>query len=191
MAPGVVACSSGTRMRSGLGMIRGLCRLHARLGGRIRWHRFPWSGRNSHHARAIAAGRLRACLKARLAENPTARHLVIAHSHGGNVALDGARRRSPRAASRVACLATPFIVVSQRDWGADEAGLMAGGLVGIGGAILQCSFGSWSLGFARAAVMVTQSGRPLCRRAATLWSARVSGPRRTWHSTGSRPPRMP
>ncbi|MEU4475580.1 alpha/beta hydrolase [Micromonospora sp. NPDC023888] len=75
--------------------------------------RFPWSGRNSHRARSDAAEGLTEHLQRQLTEHPLARHWVIAHSHGGNVALHAADRlRTERGrAARVTTvtLATPFL----------------------------------------------------------------------------------
>jgi hypothetical protein len=108
----------------------GLCtRLETRLGGGVRWHRYAWTGRNSHEARTAAALKLRAELKERIARNATAKHVVIAHSHGGNVALMAIDDELRGTLHGVACLATPFIVASKRDWGVDEASLAAGALI--------------------------------------------------------------
>ncbi|MEV4118711.1 hypothetical protein [Micromonospora sp. NPDC049645] len=79
---------------------------------------FAWSGRNSHRARSDAAQGLVEHLRRQLADHPRARHWVIAHSHGGNVALHAADRlRAARGgASRVTtvALATPFLHARSR-----------------------------------------------------------------------------
>src|SRR5262245_21977199 len=71
---------------------------------------FEWSGDNSHQARMTAASELAAHLRAVADAHRGAAHFVVAHSHGGNVALaalaDDSVRRSVRA---IACLNTPFI----------------------------------------------------------------------------------
>jgi hypothetical protein len=75
--------------------------------------RFAWSGRNSHRARSRAAGDLAEHLQQQLTEHPRARHWVIAHSHGGNVALHAADqlRTAWGRGARVTtvALATPFL----------------------------------------------------------------------------------
>ena len=96
--------------------------LRTRLEERLRpepviFNCFCWSGRNSVRARETAAADLRASLCKLIEEYPDARHSIIAHSHGGNIALralDGKfelRKRVPL----VVTLATPFIVASVRD----------------------------------------------------------------------------
>jgi hypothetical protein len=74
---------------------------------------FAWSGRNSHRARSDAAKGLVAHLRQQLTEHPRARHWVIAHSHGGNVALHAAEQvraeRGRAAAVTTLALATPFL----------------------------------------------------------------------------------
>lgn len=98
-----------------------LCRsLRDSLGPSVVFRRFRWSGRNSHTARLSAAGRLRDYLEEGLLESPEATHIVVAHSHGGNVALMAVEDSNlcERIAG-VACLATPFISVRERDIGRD------------------------------------------------------------------------
>src|ERR1051325_1503123 len=67
---------------------------------------FAWSGRNSHRARTRAAHDLTDHLRGEMAKNPKGRFWIIAHSHGGNVALHAAaearhsRRTVPRISTR-------------------------------------------------------------------------------------------
>jgi hypothetical protein len=76
---------------------------------------FEWSGANSPKARAAAARKLTSELEGMLDRFPKARHFVIAHSHGGNVALYTLRSGKVREGlSGIACLATPFITVIDR-----------------------------------------------------------------------------
>jgi hypothetical protein len=79
---------------------------------------FGWSHGNSHQARARAAGQLVEHLKAQIKENPGARQWIVAHSHGGNVALHAVRRlrESSALTSKVSTvtLATPFIHARRR-----------------------------------------------------------------------------
>ena len=74
-----------------------------------------WSGGNSVYARDAAALRLADELEKDLA-HPGATPVVIAHSHGGNVALRALRHlRSDPSRIRVVTLATPFIRVFVRE----------------------------------------------------------------------------
>src|SRR5580658_7667546 len=61
------------------------------LGRSAHFSIFEWTGHNSHAARVAAADRLALVLLGQLAALPTARHIVVGHSHGGNVALYAAR----------------------------------------------------------------------------------------------------
>lgn len=74
---------------------------------------FAWSGRNSHRARTQAADDLAEHLRGEIASNPKGRFWVVAHSHGGNVALHAVAelRRSQRTPPRISTIAfaTPFI----------------------------------------------------------------------------------
>jgi hypothetical protein len=73
-----------------------------------------WSARNSHHARLAAAARLAERIK-KETSGASGEAVVIAHSHGGNVALYA--MRDPEVEARVVgvvCLATPFLVVTPR-----------------------------------------------------------------------------
>ena len=74
-------------------------------------HSFLWSGANSVYARDLAAKRLadelRTCLR-----NTSDAVVVIAHSHGGNVALRAAHYLGSEATRiRLVTLATPFVRV--------------------------------------------------------------------------------
>ncbi len=77
------------------------------------FHAFAWSGANAYADRAEAARSLALFLDQRVAAAPAAVHAVIAHSHGGNIALH-AGKHTTRAESlaNVACLATPFIAAT-------------------------------------------------------------------------------
>ena len=86
-----------------------------RAAGKGRFLTFPfrWSGRNTHEAR-IAAGRdLARCILHRTKQYPTARQVVIAHSHAGNVALYAASA-SQIPELRIITLGTPFIRAESR-----------------------------------------------------------------------------
>lgn len=73
---------------------------------------FPWNGANTHDARLKAGDQLCASLTKAIANNTKRKFVIIAHSHGGNIALYALRKLSGEQRSRVAglvCLATPFI----------------------------------------------------------------------------------
>src|SRR5882672_10374639 len=71
---------------------------------------FLWSGWNSHHARLAASRALDDHVSwVRTTLAPRA-HFVIAHSHGGNVAMYSAKDPSlATQLSGIVCMATPFI----------------------------------------------------------------------------------
>jgi hypothetical protein len=87
----------------------------------------PWSGANSIFVRDKTAHRLAEHLSAEHAEHPQATQLIIAHSHGGNIALralhllhqpNGSRLCDADGANPlVVTLATPFIEVQHADFG--------------------------------------------------------------------------
>jgi hypothetical protein len=86
-----------------------------------------WSGENSIFERDKTAHVLAEHLSAEHAENQQATQLVIAHSHGGNIALRALHDSQKRNASQVdgadnanplvVTLGTPFIEVHQADFG--------------------------------------------------------------------------
>jgi hypothetical protein len=89
--------------------------------------RHPWTGRNSIYERNDTAHALAERLSVEHTEHPQATQLVIAHSHGGNIALralhllhqpDGSRLCDADGANPlVITLATPFIEVHKADFG--------------------------------------------------------------------------
>lgn len=74
---------------------------------------FLWSGANSIRERDIAAEALCAALASSHAGRPAARQIVVAHSHGGNIALRALHRSATEGYEvgevHVVALATPFI----------------------------------------------------------------------------------
>jgi hypothetical protein len=86
-----------------------------------------WSGKNSIFERDKAARVLADYLSAEHIEHPQATQLIIAHSHGGNIALRALDHLQKRDASQlygaqganplIATLATPFIEVHQANFG--------------------------------------------------------------------------
>jgi hypothetical protein len=84
----------------------------ASLDWRIR--AFHWSGANSVQARDCAARELSKRLTEDL-QDPDANAVIIAHSHGGNVALRALQRLDPVAGKiKLVTLATPFLRVFAR-----------------------------------------------------------------------------
>ncbi len=78
----------------------------------ITWRAFKWSGENSEVERRRAATAFGDVLRRELDSAPDACHVVIAHSHGGNVALWGLGELDETKRDRVAGLATmgtPFL----------------------------------------------------------------------------------
>lgn len=96
-----------------------LCRyIRDRFSG-VRFNRLVWTGENSCQARWNAADRLQERLAHLRRAYPAARLIVIAHSHGGNVALYACRRDDvDRMVDGIVCLATPFVSAhAQRIYG--------------------------------------------------------------------------
>ena len=71
-----------------------------------------WSGWNSVWARRRAVDTLRKHIHMVAQTQPKANHVIIAHSHGGNVAL--AALSDPPAVSGLICLGTPFLQYRRR-----------------------------------------------------------------------------
>lgn len=90
--------------------------LAGQLGDRIAFETLEWSGANTHRARREAAQKLRAQLADSIAANPLARHFLVAHSHGGNVALYAMADATLRQhIAGIACLNSPFICALKRN----------------------------------------------------------------------------
>jgi len=85
------------------------------LPGPVTFHEFDWSGWPSHIARHIAAMKLRSRLESIVAEAPNALHIIVAHSHGGMVALYALRDQELAAEiDSIIALSTPFLVLNNR-----------------------------------------------------------------------------
>jgi len=92
------------------------CRILRQTLGSVRICPFRWSGRNSHTARLKAAKGLAGFIDDLLDSYPNAKIHVIAHSHGGNVALYALRDdRLRKVVAGVVFLGTPFVTVARRD----------------------------------------------------------------------------
>jgi hypothetical protein len=93
--------------------------LQEALPNAVEIHPFYWSGANTLRARQRAAMRLRAHLLAEFHRVPNGRHYIIAHSHGGNVALLALRDPEiARGVAGLACFSTPFLHGRARPLGA-------------------------------------------------------------------------
>ena len=83
--------------------------IQSRFSG-VCFNRLVWSGENSCLARLKAADRLEKRLHHLRRAYPTAKLIVIAHSHGGNIALYACRRHDvDKIVDGVICIGTPFI----------------------------------------------------------------------------------
>lgn len=94
-------------------------RLEGELGADVVFLPFRWSGMNWPAARYRAARRLRDHFRVTAERHPERNHYVVAHSHGGNVALyalrDAARESAPDGLpAGVVCLSTPFLAAQPR-----------------------------------------------------------------------------
>ena len=72
------------------------------------WHEFGWSGKNLQSSRAKAAKALKKHLKT-LPLGPEDSLVMIAHSHGGNVALESLRQAPVGNSAQLYTFGTPFI----------------------------------------------------------------------------------
>lgn len=84
-------------------------------GAPIYFESLIWSGRNALADRFEAAERLAQRLRVLASEHPDRRRFVVAHSHGGNIALAGAVLLAPGASPLgVVTMGTPFLYVDER-----------------------------------------------------------------------------
>ena len=91
------------------------CQLACHLGDVV-FRDFTWAGTNTHAARTEGGARLAQFLRAGREQHPDARHVIIAHSHGGNVALYAMRDPAARrAVDGIVTLGTPFLCARRRD----------------------------------------------------------------------------
>ena len=77
-AQGASRVGPGSTFRAGL---------ESAFGSRIASHLFKWSGDNSVFARKEAGDKLAEHVRAITTAHPGVRQILIAHSHGGNIAL--------------------------------------------------------------------------------------------------------
>jgi uncharacterized membrane protein YhaH (DUF805 family) len=76
---------------------------------------FEWSGKNSIFARVEAAKSLRSHLTDIENKFPSLDHYMVAHSHGGNIALYALSGAGNFNVKGIMCLSTPFITARVRD----------------------------------------------------------------------------
>jgi len=87
---------------------------------------FTWSGRNSFRAREIASEKFITHLTTSIKKHPFDCHIILAHSHGGTIALkalSNSKLNNPIRA--LICLSTPFTDLSRPSRARLQAGLMA------------------------------------------------------------------
>lgn len=86
--------------------------LASRLNGSVTVRSFEWSGKNSFSERAKASAEFAEHLRQHWSLDKTAKHVVVSHSHGGNVCANalGALVGHPCIAnvSELICISTPF-----------------------------------------------------------------------------------
>lgn len=89
--------------------------LKERGAQQVKFFPFEWSGGNTHQDRRLASVDLRKQLLRRLDKYPLANHYIVAHSHGGNVALRAVHRSCTlrKALSGLVTLGTPFLILSR------------------------------------------------------------------------------
>jgi pimeloyl-ACP methyl ester carboxylesterase len=114
---------SGSALRVGL---------ESTFGKRILLKKFRWSGKNTIYARMQAGHELVEHIKAIRDGHSGVRQMLVAHSHGGNVALYALR--DPEAnveISGLACIATPFLHAHTRDSRFFDGKIFQGALYGL------------------------------------------------------------
>jgi hypothetical protein len=119
-------------------------RLAARLGGLLLLDRVRWSGKNSLQAREAATSKLRAEVNQRVAQFPGSAHVIIAHSHGGNIALRAISEGGLHRRVGLVCLSTPFLNVRRRNIPAIAQKLLELGVLAILAALLALPLERWS-----------------------------------------------
>lgn len=83
----------------------------------MRFERFKWSGWNRVASRASGAVELERHIREVGERDSQAKHVLIAHSHGGNIALYAMREPNvQQCVNGLVCLSTPFIQISPRQW---------------------------------------------------------------------------
>lgn len=91
---------------------------------------FSWSGRNTVASRAEAAVALVGHLQQSAARYPNSTHVVVAHSHGGTVAVQALSNLDDQQVLRsklraLVCLATPFVYLTKPSLAQHETAFLA------------------------------------------------------------------
>jgi alpha/beta hydrolase family protein len=90
--------------------------LETGLGGRVAFASFAWDGENDQDSRRRASGRLAKHVRALAAARPETCQVIVAHSHGGNIALQAAPNPAvAEGVSSLVCMSTPVFHPSPRD----------------------------------------------------------------------------
>jgi pimeloyl-ACP methyl ester carboxylesterase len=78
---------------------------------------FNWSGENSYQGRETASDELAKVLEALVSESEQSQVVVIAHSHGGNVAMRALKKmKETRQIQALVTLGTPILRVQLKNW---------------------------------------------------------------------------
>lgn len=93
------------------------------FGANVLFERHPWSGANRFGARSRAAAALKERIRLLRTRHPTVPIAIVAHSHGGNIALSAVSQLLEGSVRAVVCLSTPFLIAEPR--GLQEIGRFA------------------------------------------------------------------
>lgn len=100
--------------------------ISSQISEKIKTTPFHWSGSNTFFDRAYAVTKLRRQLAAIRSSHPKGKIFVVAHSHGGNIALQAA---SDGLINGLICLATPVLVSARRKISLNGAPVLAAALL--------------------------------------------------------------
>lgn len=90
-------------------------KLQANLKGGASYEIFKWSSKNSHNQRMQGAKALAAMLLKQKKDFPEAKKVIVAHSHGGNLALYALKLMKEEASEfKLITMATPFFNIKKR-----------------------------------------------------------------------------
>ncbi|MEQ1698187.1 MAG: alpha/beta fold hydrolase [Hyphomicrobiaceae bacterium] len=90
--------------------------LERRLDGEVEYNTFAWNGDNDEAARADAAQALSRQVSKAMSSHAESAHFIIAHSHGGNIALRiGSDVANATPLKGIVTLATPYFDPTPRD----------------------------------------------------------------------------
>lgn len=91
--------------------------LEKQLGkGNIIFDTPQWDGRNNHKSRIAAAKRLAETIDTLIVKNQGCRPVIVAHSHGGNIALYALKLLKWKGSIDIITMATPFLNASIRKY---------------------------------------------------------------------------